>query len=154
MTHHHLLALSGLLFCHAALAGAADECFPSLPGREDIPFDAPGEVKITRLRISAQQELAYLATEYIGAKNLQATLYLKRPGGYCFSGDLGALTNFRVDRSTASHGRYGIVVLSGSGDSRFSRRFSYRKPSQKYELDACRVGTEGGRWRACTASEQ
>ncbi|MFS2050120.1 hypothetical protein ACEN9J_21745 [Variovorax sp. Varisp41] len=148
------LALSGLLFCNAAFAGAKDECFPSLPGREDIPFDAPGEVKITRFRISAQRESAYLATEYIGAKNLQATLYLKRPDGYCLSGDLGALTDFHVDRSTASHGRYGIVVLSSSGDYRFSRRFSYKKSSQKYELDACRVGTEGGRWRACTASEQ
>jgi len=125
-----------------------------MPGEENIAYDTSGAVKITKLEISPKRQIAYIATEYLGAANLQAVIYLKRFQKYCFSGDLGAATDFKVDKSRSSGGMYGIVVTSSSGEDKFRRNFSFDGRSKKYKLFSCQVRKEEKGWRKCAASEE
>jgi hypothetical protein len=148
-----MLTILLLLFLGLAwgLAEAA-ECFDDPPGEVGIRFDTPDRVKLTELVVTAKGERAYVTTEYIGAGNLQASVYLKRGGRYCLAGDLGAAVAFRSSRQTRSAGYYGLVVESKSGSDKFFRTFKYR--AGEYSLATCEVKGPSSSMRVCTDSER
>ena len=113
----------------------------------------PDVVKITKLKISKTGQPVYIATEYLGAQNLQASAYLRGHDGYCFSGDLGPATDFKIDKSSVLGSLYSIAVTSKSGPYEFLRRFGYAKETRAFQLVSCDVRQAPGRWSKCTSNE-
>jgi hypothetical protein len=131
---------------------AAAECFDELPGESGIADDTPGLVKITPVLVSSKGAKAYVATEYLGSANLQASVYLRRGALYCLAGDLGAAVAVKGSARARSEGLDGLVVESKSDSDRFYRTFKHKAGT--YALTACEVKPEGGRKRACTGGEK
>jgi hypothetical protein len=147
----HLRVLFLALVSISAPALAA-ECFDEMPGEPGIRSDTPDRPKITELVISDRGEKAFVATEYLGTANLQASIYLLRDKKYCPAGDLGAAVAFKSDRKAKNENYFGVVVESKSGSDRFYRMFKYEGGS--YVLNGCRVQPHGGRPRKCKESER
>lgn len=136
-------------------AARADEaepiCFENLPGEEGIPLGSPNQVRLEKAKLSDKGHIGYIATEYIEAANLQASVYVKIDDKYCLAGILGPMTDFHLDKFKKSNGRYDLVVGSKSGSTKFSRGFSFQK--QKYILSWCTAVDSGSQVRPCTKSE-
>jgi hypothetical protein len=115
-------------------------------------WDAADAVKLTEPVVTRASDKAYVATEYLGAANLQATVYLKRQNKYCFAGELGAATSFRSQRKNKQQKYYELIVESKSGSDRFFRRFNYVNGS--YVQSSCEVRPYRSPVRPCTDSEQ
>jgi hypothetical protein len=139
--------LSLLSFC-----AIAQECVDEPPGDVHARWDAADAVKLTELVVTRAGDKAYVATEYLGAANLQATVYLKRQNKYCFAGELGAATSFRSQRKNKQQKYYELIVESKSGSDRFFRRFNYVNGS--YVQSSCEVRPYRSPVRPCTDSEQ
>jgi len=143
-----------LIAIHLSLCNAQErQCFDALPGDEHIRFDSLDAVKITKLRISPKNDHAYIATEYFGAPNLQATVYLLNQGKYCSAGDLGPAVDFRPIRSSKGNDLYDIQVESISGDTKFYRVFAFNRKTQTYGLHSCKLVVNSVR-RPCTPNER
>lgn len=148
-----LLLLSLLAFTAEASSAATDViCLDELPGEYNIPDDTPGRIKITDLVVTSKGEKAIVATEYTGASNLQASVYLFRSEKYCLAGDLGAAIGFRSNPRIASERYYGIVVESKSGSDKFYRSFKYH--SGEYVLSECKIKPAGSKLRRCSEAER
>lgn len=146
----------GFLFFHWAPFCVAEtsRCLEQLPGEESITYDTIDTVKITKLKISQTGMIGYVATEYLGATNLQAAIYLKKNGKYCFSGDFGPATDFKINKSIASNGIYGISITSNSGEYKFQRHFIYNMRLETYKFHSCQTRRETEKWKDCTLSEK
>lgn len=148
-----LWACCGLLVSFGAVA---QDCVDEPPGDVHARWDAAGVVKLTELVVTRAGDKAYVATEYLGAANLQATVYLKRQNKYCFAGDLGAATSFRSQpkshRNSQQQKYYELIVESKSGSDRFVRRFNVVNGA--YVQSSCEVKPYQSRVRPCTDSEQ
>lgn len=129
-----------------------EECFKELPGEMNIPIDTPGRVRMSELIINPQGAKAFIATEYLGSGNLQASVYLLQQDRYCLAGDLGASTDVKGSVKAKSDGYYGLVVESKSGPDKFYRTFEYK--AGRYQLRTCIVKTAGSNVRRCRVSEK
>jgi hypothetical protein len=137
---------------HASAPVPEVECFDNPPGEVGIPFDTPEQIKVSEVTINREGVKAFIATEYLGSPNLQATVYLLRGSQYCLAGDLGAAVAFKSSPQARSEGYYGLVVESKSGSDKFYRTFKYH--SGIYSLAACKVSPANSRTRACKDSEK
>lgn len=148
-------AFAKILCWGLPLIACADEakviCFDSPPGEEGIPLDSHEQIRLEKISLSDKGHIGYIATEYIEAANLQASIYIKTDGKYCFAGQLGPLINFHIDKSKKSNEHYDLVIDSKSGQTKFSRGFSFQ--SQKYVLSWCNAVDSGTKVRACTTNE-
>lgn len=124
----YLILLSSLTF--------AQQCQKEPPGVEGIPFDSPDEIKLSKVTVSNSGVEGYVATEYTGAANLQGTIYIKRNGKYCDSGDLGSLIAFE-SKPARTGTYYNIRTTAKSGSDKYLRVYSYKK--NKYQLQSCEV---------------
>lgn len=150
-----LLALC--IFAIFTLAHADDSssekiCFNELPGEMDIPLDSPDKIKITELVISTLGEKAFIATEYIGSANLQASVYLLKNYQYCFAGDLGPAVDFRAESHNRDNKYYPLIVESKSGPHTFIRRFNYQ--NEMYRLSSCTIKNSRKKTHPCSAMER
>ena len=148
MKKFSLFLILTLLFL---VKGFAGECFDELPGEENIPDNTPEKIKLTKLTLGKNGQYGYIATEYLGSANLQASIYLVKNKQYCLAGDLGSFTGFRVDKSMNTNGHYGVIVFSKSGLSQFFRTYKYS--SGDYVLTKCEVTLSGARKRTCKKNE-
>jgi hypothetical protein len=78
------------------------QCYDEAPGDENISYDATGQAKLTRFRAAKDKTTGFISTEYIGAENLLATVYIKKDK-YCFAGDLGAFIDFKTTRMIGNY---------------------------------------------------
>lgn len=78
------------------MRNTGDPCFDKFPGELDIPYDTEGKIRLQALTISPKGENAFVATEYLGSANLQASVYLVKNHWYCLSGELGAATDVQA----------------------------------------------------------
>ena len=146
-----------LIYTFASIAPASapepyDDCFDELPGEVNIPYDTPDRVKITELKISNKGDTAFVATEYLGSANLQASVYMLRNERYCLAGDLGAAIDFKASVQGRGDRYFALIVESKSGQDKFLRTFKYKHGN--YRLASCVVRSVGARERACTESEK
>ncbi|MBS0428512.1 MAG: hypothetical protein JSR41_14650 [Proteobacteria bacterium] len=148
-----LLAIALLLAVTQSIGGEARPCFDQLPGDTQARIDDPENTKITKIAVGSPDVYAYIATEYLGAGNLQAEVYLREGTRYCLAGTLGTATDFHVGNARAARSLRNIVVDSKSGPSKFRRTFSYALGPRAYELTACQTRTAGKPWRRCDATE-
>lgn len=132
---------------------AESNCFDDLPGKNGIRIDVPDEIQISKLTISNNGKYAYIATEYLGSSNVQASVYLKKNGKYCLSGILGPSLSFKSVSRGSAESIYDIEVESKSGSDKFVRRFHYSKKSGEYIISLCRVKAPKASWRRCSKSE-
>jgi len=149
-----IIAIVGLFFGLIANASQSDqksECFESPPGEYNIPFDTSGVVKISEIIISKSGEKAFVTTEYIGADNLQASIYLLKNNKYCFAGDLGPTVDFKSDRNVRTGKYFDVLVESKSGSEKFFRRFKYK--SGEFVQAGCKIKPAGSRTRNCFPNE-
>jgi hypothetical protein len=153
-TRHTIFSLLFMVAAYQASSAAAgyDNCQDSLPGEEGIPLNTPDAVRVERLKLTASGAIGYLATEYIGAPNLQSSLYLEVRGKYCLAGDLGAFTGFVLEDGKSENGYRDILVLSESGEYQFSRRFEFR--DGYYKLQQCNVTDSTTKGRPCSKDEE
>ena len=144
------ILIISLFFGAFPVAAVAEtrQCFEVLPGDERARTDDPESIKITRLKIGRSGQYAYIATQYLGAANLQAEVYLRVKDKYCSSGLLGEATDFRVLNS-ASPGYWPIVVESKSGSTHFERSFRYDPKVKLYKESSCRERLGIGKWVVC-----
>jgi len=126
-------------------------CFSTPPGDEGIPPNSADQVRLVKIQVSDQGDVGYVATEYIGAANLQASIYLMQKGKYCLAGALGPLTDFHLDKSKKSNNHYELVVDSKSGQTKFTRGFKFQK--YQYILSWCKAAEFGPKTRSCTKNE-
>ena len=146
------LRLLYLALCLSSVPALAAECFDEMPGELGIRFDTPERTKITELLVNDSGEKAFVATEYLGSANLQASIYLLRNKKFCLAGDLGAAVAFKSDPKAKSESYFSVVVESKSGSDKFYRTFKYQGGS--YVLDGCQVRPNGVRLRECKVSER
>ena len=130
----------------------SENCFKEAPGDEGIAFNTLNAVKLTKIYLSSKNNYGFIATEYIGAPNMQASVYLIKNKEYCFAGDLGAVVDFKKKVNLINNGLYGIEVISKSGVDEFSRQFKYISGS--YQIYSCRIKNDASKWRNCKASEK
>lgn len=134
------------------LIGEANECFDAPPGVENIRVDTPDTVRLVKLIVNRSGQTGYIATEYLGSENLQASIYLLVSGKYCLAGDLGALTDFAVLTSGIGVDYFPLITYSKSGGERFVRRYEYE--NETYELRKCEVYVSTIKQRDCNAGEE
>jgi hypothetical protein len=151
MKNFFFIVLLTTLFVDHASSKDSAECFDSLPGEIDIRFDKPNSVKITKIAITARQDNAFIATEYLGSENLQASVYLMKNKQFCFAGDLGPVVDFKARPKIKNKGYYALEVESKSGPYKFYRVFRYT--SGKYVLSQCHAQALGSKLRPCTENE-
>lgn len=138
---------------HASMQDeVAQECFDALPGEIGIALDTPGRIAISPIAISKSGARAYIATEYVGSPNLQASIYLIKRNKYCLAGDLGPAVDFRASPKNTRQGVFGVIVESKSGSDRFFRTFIYARG--RFELSNCKVSLSTGQTRDCTLNER
>lgn len=142
-----LILLTVPLMLHAAMRNTEGPCFDELPGEVDIPYDTEGKVRLQELTISPKGEKAFVATEYLGSANLQASVYLVKNDKYCLSGELGAATDVQANPKRRVNGRYEIMTLSKSGSDHFYRYFRFI--GGQYVLVNCSIKTARGITRRC-----
>jgi hypothetical protein len=136
-----MLALLFTIFIFFNASAHSQDCLENPPGVENIRIDSIGEIKMTPVILSSSGKKGYITTEYIGAPNLQASIFLMRKGKYCFAGDLGAYTGVKVDKTTCHKDYCNIVIESKSGSVHFYRTYGYR--SNKYIYLGCQSIIEG-----------
>ena len=139
-------------FAQASMAADGRECFDEMPGELGIPYDTPNKIRMTPLTINERGAKAFVATEYLGSGNLQASVYLLQGQKYCLAGDLGAATDVRSSARIKKQGYFGLIVESKSGPDKFYRSFTYK--AGEYVMESCRVKAAGSRTRACQDSEK
>lgn len=135
------------LTLHAAMRNTGDPCFDKLPGELDIPHDTEGKVRLQALTISPKGEKAFVATEYLGSANLQASVYLVKNHKYCLSGELGAATDVQANPKRQVNGLYEIVTQSKAGSDHFYRYFRFI--GGQYVLVNCTIKTDRGITKKC-----
>lgn len=149
----NLLAIVLVCMALPAIAGDSRTCFDQLPGDEHARVDDPENTKITKLAVGSSPHIyAYVATQYLGASNLQAEVYLYQDAGYCLAGILGAATDFHLGKARRAPFLRDIVVESKSGPSRFRRTFSYVPDTRLYRVVNCQTRTDRTPWKSCSAA--
>lgn len=143
-----LILLTMPLMLHAAMRTTEGLCFDQLPGELGSPYDTEGKVRLQELTISQKGEKAFVATEYLGSTNLQASVFLVKTHRYCLSGELGAATDVQANPKRRVNGRYEIVTLSKSGSDHFYRYFHFA--AGQYVLVNCKIKTERGITKRCS----
>lgn len=141
-----------LLFVQTLADGSDNICLDAIPGEKNVSSDTPDRVKITELAINANGDKAFIATEYLGAANLDASVYLKRRSKYCLSGELGPAYDFKAVPTLTKSRFFAIVVESRSGSDRFFRSFEY--VAGRYVLRKCEIKAPRNRLRPCKSSER
>jgi hypothetical protein len=133
---------SFLIACaNAANQPVLSQCSVLAPGEIGIASNTPDAIRLIPVTLSTSAVSGYIATEYIGAPNLQASIYVLQNGKYSFSGDLGSFTGYSVDPySHGSHGYFDLIVKSRSGGTEFIRRFRFEK--DLYRQISCTAQTE------------
>ena len=122
-----------------------------MSGEENISDTSTEKIKLTKLIVNKSGTYGYIATEYLGSANLQASIYLVKNKQYCQAGDLDAFTSFKIDKSIHPDGYYGVVIFSKAGPSQFSRTYKY--VAGNYPPYKCEVTVSGKRKRICTENE-
>lgn len=147
-----LLAILILFIMFHAAASESRPCFDQLPGDEHARVDDPENTKITKLAVGSPHVYAYVATQYLGASNLQAEVYLYQDARYCLAGTLGAATDFHLGKARAAPFLRDIVVESKSGPSQFRRTFSYVPDTRLYRVVTCQSRTDRTPRKRCSAA--
>lgn len=148
----NLLAIPILFIVFHAAANESRPCFDQLPGDEHARIDDHENTKITKLAVGSPHVHAYVATQYLGASNLQAEVYLYQDARYCLAGTLGAATDFHLGKARAAPFLRDIVVESKSGPSQFRRTFSYVPDTRLYRVVTCQTRTDRTPWKRCSAA--
>lgn len=147
-----LLAILILFIMFHATASESRPFFDQLPGDGHARVDDPENTKITKLAVGSPHVYAYVATQYLGASNLQAEVYLYQDARYCLAGTLGAATDFHLGKARAARFLRDIVVESKSGPSQFRRTFSYVPDTRLYRVVTCQTRTDRIPWKRCSAA--
>lgn len=148
----NLFAIVLMCMAFSAVPGESPPCFDQLPGDEHARVDDPENTKITKLAVGSPHVHAYVATQYLGASNLQAEVYLYQDARYCLAGTLGAATDFHLGKARAAPFLRDIVVESKSGPSQFRRTFSYVPDTRLYRVVTCQTRTDRTPWKRCSAA--
>lgn len=130
MLNKIIVVLCSLLIAreNAANQPALSQCSALAPGEIGIAPNTPDAIRLIPVTLSTSAVSGYIATEYIGAPNLQASIYVFQNEKYCFSGDLGPFTGYSVDpNSQGSNGYFDLILKSRSGGTAFIRRFKFEK---------------------------
>jgi hypothetical protein len=126
----------------AADQPVAQQCSRLPPGEIDITPNTPDAIRLIPVTLSAKAVSGYIATEYIGAPNLQASIYIYENERYCFSGDLGPFTGYVIDPTQqGSSGYFDLIIRSRSGVTEFIRRFRFAEGL--YGQISCKTLTDG-----------
>lgn len=134
------LCLAGLLVSFGVKADPGKTCFPTPPGIESSRLDVQNEIVLQKVSLGPNGQVGFIATEYLGSPNLQASVYLKTAEGYCLIGDFDGVTSVEVDKKRKSGALFNIKTKSISGSDRFFR--SYRYVDEKYRLVDCYIKNE------------
>lgn len=146
-----LLFLS--LLCNMeAQADSGRICFPTLPGVEGNRLNVLNEIVLQKVILGPKGQQGYIATEYLGAPNLQASIYLKTDDGYCLLGDFDGVTSVSIEKNSKVGGLFNVRTKSVSGAERFIR--SYRYVGERYRLIDCYVKNEKNMSRRCAEAEK
>ncbi|QLI81400.1 hypothetical protein HZU75_07580 [Chitinibacter fontanus] len=146
-----ILTLLFTAFSFINTTAHSQECFEKPPGVEGIRIDTIGEIKISPIKLSKSGKKGYIATEYFGAQNLQASIFLMRRGQYCFAGDLGSYIGAKVDDTTCHQDYCNLIIESKSGSVHFYRTYGYR--SKKYIYLGCQSSIEDKK-KPCETGEK
>lgn len=131
------------------LSNAEDyhSCTSSPPGIESQRLDTPNEIILRRIKLGPNGQEGILATEYIGSKNLQTSIYIKNNNKYCLIGDLGGTTAVKTSPQKQNNKLYSITTKSASGPYQFTRIYEYK--TDRYIKTNCFIQEEGKSRRRC-----
>lgn len=146
------LCLAGLLVSFGVKADPGKTCFPTPPGIESSRLDVQNEIVLQKVSLGPNGQVGFIATEYLGSPNLQASVYLKTSEGYCLIGDFDGVTSVEVDKKRKSGALFNIKTKSTSGSDRFFR--GYRYVDGKYRLVDCYIKNEKNVRHRCDLSDK
>lgn len=146
------LCLAGLVVSFGANADAGKICYAVPPGIVGSRLDVQDQVVLQKVNLGPNKQVGFVATEYLGSPNLQASVYLKKAEGYCLVGDFDGVTEVKVDKRRKGEALFDIKTESISGSDRFIR--VYRYAGQRYNLIDCYIKNEGNLRRRCTDLEK
>lgn len=144
--------LLGVLTSSTVEADSGKICYPTPPGIEGSRLDVPNEIVLQKVTLGPKGQTGFIATEYLGSPNLQASVYWKTHEGYCLVGEFDGVTSMEFDRKTWVGTLFNVTTESRSGSDRFFRR--YRFIGNRYRLAECYVKNENNMRRRCTESEK
>lgn len=151
LTHVSLILLA-LLLSAEIRADSGRFCYPTPPGIEGSRLDVPNEIVLRKVALGPKNRTGFIATEYVGSPNLQASVYLRTNEGYCLVGDFDGVTSIEIENRPTGARLFDIKTKSISGPDRFFR--SYRFIRDRYRLADCYVKNENNVRRRCTGSEK
>lgn len=143
--------MAGLLVIFGVKSDPGKICFSMPPGIESSRLDVQNEIVLQKVSLGPNGQTGFIATEYFGSPNLQASVYLKTTEGYCLIGDFNGVTSVEVDKKRKNEILFDIKTKSISGPDRFFR--SYRYANENYRLIDCYVKSEKNVRRRCGESE-
>jgi hypothetical protein len=146
------LCLAGLATSLGVKADAAKICYAVPPGIVGGRLDVQDQVVLQKVNLGPNRQVGFIATEYLGSPNLQASVYLKKAEGYCLVGDFDGVTEVKVDKRRKVEALFDIKTESISGSDRFFR--VYRYAGQRYNLIDCYIKNESGLRRRCADLEK
>lgn len=144
--------LFGLIFSFEAKSDSSKVCTLAPPGIESSRLDVQNEIVLQKVILGPKGQEGFIATEYLGSPNLQASIYLKTGKSYCLVGDFDGVTSVEVEKKPKAAVLFNVKTKSVSGSDRFFR--GYRYMDEQYRLIDCYVRNEKNVTRRCTESEE